>query len=244
MEAWIALGAYPKNLCPIVDHHRDVADGYYNGAFFGLDDLGRLILRVATNGRDEELVATQIIPVNKWTHVACSYDGDQEIAIFLNGEEVGRKTLSAPVKAADPGITSMLIARSRNAQRPYGTIRPEGTESSQTFIDGIMDELKIYNIALQPEEVAKSFAALKTDEASDLPARILPSGPKSDKKSKYSSVKIVESNDARVVVQWRYAIVDVLGTFAFEDPVTGWGDWTNETFTIYPDMVEALASGA
>ncbi|MEM8893263.1 MAG: hypothetical protein AAGC88_01720, partial [Bacteroidota bacterium] len=47
---------------------------------------------------------------------------------------------------------------------------------------------------------------------------------------------IVESNDARVVVQWRYALVDVLGTFAFEDPETGWGDWTNETFFIYPDM--------
>ena len=61
--------------------------------------------------------------------------------------------------------------------------------------------------------------------------------PMSDKKAKYSSVKIVESNDARVVVQWRYALVDVLGTFAFEDPITGWGDWTNETFTIYPDMV-------
>ena len=29
----------------------------------------------------------------------------------------------------------------------------------------------------------------------------------------------------------------MLGTFAFEDPNTGWGDWTNETYTIYPDMV-------
>jgi hypothetical protein len=59
----------------------------------------------------------------------------------------------------------------------------------------------------------------------------------SDKKAKYSNVKIIESNDARVVVQWRYGLVDVLGNFAFEDPNTGWGDWTNETYTIYPDMV-------
>ena len=60
--------------------------------------------------------------------------------------------------------------------------------------------------------------------------------PMSDKKVKYSSVKVVESNKARVVVQWRYALVDVTGVFAFEDPETGWGDWTNETYTIYPDM--------
>jgi len=58
----------------------------------------------------------------------------------------------------------------------------------------------------------------------------------SDKKAKYSTVKIIESTDARVIVQWCYALVDVVGTFAFEDPETGWGDWTNETFTIYPDM--------
>ena len=60
--------------------------------------------------------------------------------------------------------------------------------------------------------------------------------PMSDKKTKYSSVKIIESNKARVVIQWRYALVDVHGIFAFEDPETGWGDWTNETYTIYPDM--------
>ncbi len=30
--------------------------------------------------------------------------------------------------------------------------------------------------------------------------------------------------------------MDVLGNFAFQDPETGWGDWTNETYYIYPDM--------
>ena len=315
IEAWIALGAYPMNLCPLVDQHRDVADGYYNGLFFGLDALGRLVLKVATNGRDEELIPAQIIPLNEWTHIACTYDGNKAIAIFLNGEEIGSKFLSAPLNPSNPKYTSMLIAKSRSAQRPYGTLRPNGTEPSYTFFDGIIDELKIYSNQLQPEEVAKTFQDYNITEAPELPARILPSGPKSpavfravntsldyyeawdapwaidknadivvqfddsdgkfvfwhgtsfipnwvtendiwfnngfnegwnehgscepmsDKKAKYSSVKIIESNDARVMVQWRYALVDVLGKFAFEDPITGWGDWTNETFTIYPDMV-------
>ena len=34
VEAWIALGAYPNNVCPIVDNQRDSAEGYFNGYFF------------------------------------------------------------------------------------------------------------------------------------------------------------------------------------------------------------------
>jgi hypothetical protein len=212
------------------------------------------------------------------------------------------------------GETSMLIGKSRKAHRPYGTIRPEGTERSNTYLDGIIDELKIYDQAMAEEEISNAYTSNKTEDSPELPERILPSGPHSpgafravnttlkyypgwdapwaladnadvvvqfeetdckfvfwhgtsyipcwvtenniwfnngfnegwndhgscepmsDKKAKYSTVKIIESNDARVVVQWRYALVDVLGNFAFEDPTTGWGDWTNETFTIYPDM--------
>ena len=39
VEAWIAIGAYPNNVCPIVDNQRDPAEGYYNGYFFGVDAL-------------------------------------------------------------------------------------------------------------------------------------------------------------------------------------------------------------
>jgi hypothetical protein len=209
----------------------------------------------------------------------------------------------------------MLIGKSRAAKRPYGTIRPEGTEESFTFLDGILDELKLYDMALSANQISGINKDQYTDATPELPDRILPSGPQSpgvfravnstlkyyagwdapwaiednadivvqfdetdckfvfwhgtsyipswvtenniwfnngfnegwndhgscepmsDKKAKYSHVKVIESNDARVVVLWRYALVDVVGTFAFEDPITGWGDWTNETYTIYPDMV-------
>jgi hypothetical protein len=31
LEAWIALGAYPTHLCPIIDNKHDVDIGYHNG---------------------------------------------------------------------------------------------------------------------------------------------------------------------------------------------------------------------
>ena len=62
--------------------------------------------------------------------------------------------------------------------------------------------------------------------------------PMSDKQSRYSHADIVESSDARVVVHWRYALAEpehYLG--ADPDPLTGWFDWTDEYWTVYPDGV-------
>jgi hypothetical protein len=61
--------------------------------------------------------------------------------------------------------------------------------------------------------------------------------PMSDKQCRYSHVRIIESNDARVVVHWRYAPVDVRYEHPFIDPNTGWSDWVDEYYTIYPDAV-------
>lgn len=61
--------------------------------------------------------------------------------------------------------------------------------------------------------------------------------PMSDKFCRYSHVRVIESNDARVVVHWRYALVDNFLNQPFKDPVTGMGDWTDEIYTIYPDGV-------
>ena len=59
--------------------------------------------------------------------------------------------------------------------------------------------------------------------------------PMADKQARYSTVKILESTPARVVVQWRYAPVSVHYEPVFVDPLTGWGDWVEETYTVYPD---------
>lgn len=59
--------------------------------------------------------------------------------------------------------------------------------------------------------------------------------PMSDKHCAYSHVRVIESHDARVVVHWRYALVDVLDTRPRKDPVSGWSDFTDEVYTIYPD---------
>ena len=58
----------------------------------------------------------------------------------------------------------------------------------------------------------------------------------SDKQCRYSHVRIIENSPARCVVHWRYALTNVVNEIRDEDE-SGWGDWVDEYFTIYPDGV-------
>ncbi len=64
----------------------------------------------------------------------------------------------------------------------------------------------------------------------------------SDKQCRYSRVRILESNDARVVLHWRHALAGVDYSQIHEDPQTGWGDWCDDYYTIYPDGIAARKS--
>jgi hypothetical protein len=60
----------------------------------------------------------------------------------------------------------------------------------------------------------------------------------SDYQARHSHVRVIENSPARTIIHWRYASVDVLykhpNTCRNED---GWGVWTDEYITIYPDGV-------
>ena len=62
--------------------------------------------------------------------------------------------------------------------------------------------------------------------------------PMSDKQARYSHVDILESNEVRAVVHWRYALIEAVGgKGAWNQSRTGWTDFADEYWTIYPDGV-------
>lgn len=63
--------------------------------------------------------------------------------------------------------------------------------------------------------------------------------PMSDKSSEYSHVRILENTPARVVIHWRFSLVDVNHVLANYNEKTGWGDWSDWYYYIYPDGVAA-----
>lgn len=56
----------------------------------------------------------------------------------------------------------------------------------------------------------------------------------SDKMCRYSHVRLIENTDARVVVHWRNTSVSISYDWMEVDE-NGWGLWTDEYWTIYPD---------
>ncbi|MHC4527517.1 MAG: hypothetical protein ACYS29_06545, partial [Planctomycetota bacterium] len=54
---------------------------------------------------------------------------------------------------------------------------------------------------------------------------------------RYSHVRLIENHDPRIVVHWRYAVADIRYTINHTDEETGWGDWVDEYYYIYPDAV-------
>jgi hypothetical protein len=58
----------------------------------------------------------------------------------------------------------------------------------------------------------------------------------SDKQCRYSHVRIIENTPSRCVVHWRYAVSNAENQIAREDE-HGWGDWTDEYWTVYPDGI-------
>jgi hypothetical protein len=61
--------------------------------------------------------------------------------------------------------------------------------------------------------------------------------PMSDKEAYTNHARIIENTDARVVVHWRYPLLDVLHVHANVDAETAWGDWSEWYYYIYPDGV-------
>ena len=318
VEAWIAMNSYPWNLAPIVDHQADQQAGY----FFGIDALGHVSLQVAVDRVWRTVTTTAQLPLKKWAHVAGVFDSNHGLTIYIDGKEAahvdGRGAMS-PLEDAWYGGDDLIIGRVRQATVPIPSERDNPKFAIIYSLDGVLDELKIYDRALGPEELQRAYVAahapsgevlawaalpsgpagagrfgafyttLKYEDAWDRPRRLgsdsdvvvrfdqspirlvfwqgtnfipawvtennkwytdefveswgagCPDGgdcePMSDKQSRYSHVRILESNDARAVVHWRYALSEVENYKGAHSGLMGWFDWADEYWTVYPDGI-------
>ncbi len=184
LEAWLALGAYPWNVAPVVDHGDEQMRGY----IFGLGPRGELSLRVAVDGRWLEARSLEgAVPLRRWTHVAARYDVASGLVLFVNGTEVARTALPAPGPGGRSGsqrgqiITprglDLLVGGVRSPLRPTPWHRFEGTRPTWYSIDGALDEVKVHATALPDAEIMAAAVSAKPGPP-PLPPRVMPSGPK------------------------------------------------------------------
>ena len=190
IEAWIALGAYPWNWAPIAaqentvstNSNRDalswpddiVADSPRDGFFFGVGSQGDLGLHLGADGW-RVCKTERSIPLRTWTHVAASYAPERGIVLFINGEQAARLDSESGFSVAAAEDLTMGMARQKI--EPSHPVRAFATLPCWYALDGVLDELKIYDTCLADKAIAENSKSPKPASAPALPRRVMPSGP-------------------------------------------------------------------
>lgn len=329
IEAWVSLGAYPWNWAPILTIGKYKVTGFY----FGIDSRGCLGFHVsdATSvwhecNAEHNPDTKAGMELHQWYHVVGTYDPQEGLAIYVNGELAGTYNdfefdYGIAYSNLDEGFR---MGMNRVELPPTDPIRDWATYPSRYSLDGIVDELKIHNLALDAHEVGKIYKSTSPENQAQFDARNFPvvessgrfganyttleyypewdalwppgehldvvvqfddmpiktmfwrgtrysacwvsenskwmadqsretgsnwflgEGSRddmptgciehmSDVQCRSSRVSIIESNEARVVVNWRYLQMDVKFRQLDLPNNTGFGEWGNELYYIYPD---------
>lgn len=321
LEAWFAIGAYPWNWVPLVQQ------GDSAGYFLGIDSHGYPGFGVEVNGVWERLTVPNKPPYTdanhlstfKWYDVSGTYDRNTGMMrLYVDGKEIAEKeiarggvqTVDKDVRVGKAGVPSM----------PTGAIHDTGPSSFG--FDGLIDEVRVYDVALTKGQVRESYRRFKPASPGrpDMEKRKFPDSgtngkfgayythlhyyetwdnlfrfgkypdvvvgfhslptkfifwhgvsfipmmvnernqwfteefnetgghpgapgdnePMSDKQCYDSHVRILENNEARVVVEWRYRLASAEHHWAYYDSTTGWGDIADWCFYIYPDGIATV----
>jgi len=288
------------------------------GYFFGIDGYGNPTFKLRVGGVWEELVTNQHLERRTWYHLAANYDKTTGLMkVFVDGKKVREKAVAkSDVELSD---NDLQIGQGK-IRRPVDPVR-DNTFPGSYSLDGLIDELKIYDVALTDKQISSAYQLYEKNREKitnvDMDKRVLPDGenrkqfgayythlnfydawdnlwrfsehpdvvvefdnipskfifwrgvgyipmmvndkgqwysnefnetwnktggegcqePMSDKESYTNHVRIIENTPARTVVHWRYPLIDVKHVMANFIDETGWCDWSDWYYYIYPDGV-------
>lgn len=149
IEAWINPTAQPANL----EHQGSIFTQNYGIAQFIVYG-GSTGVYVALGFYDNysgyhEIVSTNEIPLNQFSHVAASWDGTS-LKVYINGALDGQTSSAYPPRDTQCSIFLGGIYKPGGAGYCY---------SNSRYFNGLIDETSFYNRALSQEEIAALYAA-------------------------------------------------------------------------------------
>lgn len=307
VELWLALGEYPWNWCPALT----TEEGNVRGYRLEIGPYGQVAMTVCIDEKWVSAVTeSNVVPLRKWTHIAGLYKANGTIEVYVNGVRSAVSMIKGEMKKSGGNFLAGMVA---SPGKPSDIHRTFGTLEDFYGIDGIFDEIKIYDLALTADRIKTNHREHKI-VAPEIQPRRLPAIEKNprkfgafyatlkyypgwdnlwpvrehadvvvtfdnsevkmifwrgtryspawvsendlwmadqsveawndeegcfehmqDRHCRFSHVRIIENNEARVVVHWRYAPVSINENTWRRDPKTGWECWVDEYYYIYPD---------
>jgi hypothetical protein len=314
VEGWVSLGNYPWNWCPVLTTENIEAKGYR----LMIGPHGEASFQTAIGEQWISCTTDRLsIPLREWIHISGVYRANKDLTVYINGEM--KTTIPIKGKISHPRGGSCVIGMVAHPLKPVDIHRTWGTIPQYFGLNGIIDEVRVYNTAKTETEIRDNYAACEIGTP-DIKPHKLPSVDQDpcrfgafytklkyyegwdnlwpvdqdpdivvcfdklpvnvvfwrgirygtswvtennnwmtdqsveawgmgeddnegcfehmqDRHCRFSHVRIIENNDARVVVHWRYSPVSAYNNTWRVDPKTGWECWVDEYHYIYPDAV-------
>ena len=172
VEAWVAQAVYPWNWAPVLSQ----CDREKKGFYFAVGPRGNTALELAVGGKWRKCVSgPMLVPLRQWTHISATYDPAGGARLYVNGKEAGKLEIKGDVDwAADADMVSMMNSEKL---KPSNIHRPFGTLPMWFSVDGLVDEIKLYNEVLSPRRISAAAKPPKKLASPALPVRKMPIGP-------------------------------------------------------------------
>lgn len=167
IEAWIALGEYPLNWCPVLTTESEEVKGYR----LLIGPMGQVSFETAISEKWISCTsASKTMPLRKWMHITGVYTADKEMVLYVNGKLVS--TVAIDGALTFPRKPSCVLGMVAEPVRPSNTIRTWGTIPSYFGLDGIIDEIKIFDKALSADQISDNFSKYDVTTADIKPRRL------------------------------------------------------------------------
>lgn len=165
IEAWVALDVYPYNNAPVVHQSKSFGE---KGFYLGVDAYGYPFITV--NGITAK--AKLKLPLYTWKRVAASV-GKNTLSLFVDEEKVASVKFDGNFSTPE---VPLVIGLNTETERCTDFVRTN--DQNLPFIlgiEGLIDEVMMYDVALSETELAESFQFLKPKSfKSDLKPALLP----------------------------------------------------------------------
>ncbi len=142
IAAWVYLDA-AGSWSRLFDFGNNTSVNMYLTPRSGTSGPVRFAITTGGSGAEQRINGLSALPAGAWTHVAVTLNGSLGI-LYVNGTEVGRNTAMTLTPSSLGVTTQNYIGRSQYSPDPY--------------LNGRVDEFRIYANALSAPEVAMLYA--------------------------------------------------------------------------------------
>jgi hypothetical protein len=142
--------------------------------------MGHFGLQLAADFRWTNCIATNVLGLRTWHHLAVTYDPAFGVRLFLDGRPVGSFPVEKRLSFAKE--LDLNIGRNHEKMVPAHLVREWAKFPSWWSLDGLLDEVKIHDRTLSATEIQTSWASDKPARTPNIPPRRFPDVAKGTKR--------------------------------------------------------------